>query len=214
MKKKQHAQQTPAADVKDAGRRTIYQRLHLLSLSKGICIALALVLASVPVGNARELNRKLDQARRVWEGTEIDGKAIPADQQLPVSQIIEGRAAAAANLLTVMKRYPDAAVIEREALDRARIAMKNAGDPKSTAQANAALQTCVTEAMAALPAQASVSSEDYELLRQVAASFNEQANRLAIRIRDYDRQMQKAIDTYDDLPSRGLFPRPELFGEL
>jgi len=211
MKKEQDSRKVPVTDVTNLGRRTIYQRLHLISLGKGICIALALVLLSVPLGNWRALQSKLDEARRVWDGLEVDGKKIPAAQQTPISQIIEGRAAAASNLLTIMKRYPGAAVAEREALERARNAMRGAGDPASAERANEALSACVSEGMDALFAQTNISDDDHAWLEQVAASFNEQGRKLFIRARDYNRQMQKAIDAYDEMPASALFARPALF---
>ncbi len=212
MKKLQTVQTASPADAKEGARRTLYQRLHLVSLAKGLAIGLVFVLVSIPMGNWRELDRKVGEAQRVWQGLEVDGKKIPGDQQLPIGDIVEGRAAAAANLLAIMSRYQDVAKTERAALEKARNTMHNAGTPKEIAEANAALQIAISDAVNAVHSH--LNTEDKELLQTVTASFNEHGRKLAIRARDYDRQMQKAIDTYNDLPTRALFSKPELFSEL
>jgi len=214
MKNKQSARQSPGTDSKNTDRKTLYQRLHLISFGKGLLIALILIALSVPVGNWQALNVKLDAAQRVWDGLEVDSKPIPADQQHPIAELIRERAAAASNLITLMQHYPDVAVEERRALERARDAMQAASDPASTARADHALFVSFQEAMDVLVSEASLTTEHFELLDAVRVAFNEQGRRLTIRARDFDRQMQKAIDTYDDLPTRQLFARPELYENI
>jgi len=214
MKNKQGARQSPGAQSKHTDRKTLYQRLHLIPFGKGLLIALILIALSVPVGNRQALNAKLDAAQRVWEGLEVDSKRIPADQQLPIARLIRERADAATNLITLMRHYPDVAVEERQALERARDAMLAAGGPASTARADHALFARFQEAMDALISQTTITAEHYELLNEVRVAFNEKGRMLTIRARDFDRQMQKAIDAYNDLPTRGLFARPELYENI
>jgi len=199
-----------------SGRRTLYQRLHMIPFGKGLLIGLLLVALSVPVGNWQALNSRLAAAQRVWDGLEIDNNRIPEDRQVPVAQLIKGCADAASNLITLMSFYPDAAVQEREALERARDAMRAASGPASTAQADHNLFVCFEAAMNALQEQTGINSESerLELLSEVVASFNAHRRQLAIRSRDYDRQMQRALDTYNELPTRQLFARPELYDDI
>jgi len=206
-----NSRQLPTTDVKDIGKRTLYKRLHLLSLGKGLCIAMILIVISVPLGNRQALNAKLEAARRVWDGIEVDGKTIPVDQRLYIGPLTKDFAATATNLITIMMRYADAATEERAALERARDAMRNANNPESVARAEASLFISFRNAMHALFEQTKVSDEDRILVDEVRISFNDQRHKLAIRARDYDRQMQKAIDTYNQLPTRALFSKPELF---
>jgi len=212
MKEKQQV----GVDTQKTGRRTLYQRLHMISFGKGLLVALLLIALSVPVGNGQALGSKLTAARRVWDGLEVDNKPIPEDRQIPVAQLHKGCADAASNLLTVMSHYPQAAAPEREALERARDAMRAATGPASTAKADHNLFICFQDAMDALQSQTQINneSERLELLNEVVVSFNAHRRQLAIRSRDYDRQMQKALDTYNELPTRRLFARPELYEEI
>ena len=214
MKEKRDVRQGAGDDSKNTGRRTFYQRLHMISFGKGLLIALLLIALSVPVGNGQALGGKLSAAQRVWDGLEVDNKPIPQERQVPVAQLQKGCADAASNLITLMKSYPDAAAQEREALERARDAMRAATGPASTAKADHNLFICFQEAMDALFDQVSITGEPLDLLNEVVVSFNAQRRQLAIRTRDYDRQMQKALDTYNELPTRRLFPRPELYEEI
>ena len=202
------------SDNKDLDRKTLYQRLHLVSFGKGLLIALVLIALSLPVGNWQALNAKLEAAQRTWEGLEVDNKPIPADQQVLISRLIKERADAATNLLTLMNNYPNVGVEQRQALERARDAMRAASDPASTARADHDLFASFQEAMDALISQTTITPEHYELLDAARVAFNEQGRKLTIRARDFDRQMQKAIDTYNDLPTRRLFARPELYESI
>ncbi|MCL2810644.1 MAG: hypothetical protein FWD25_01995 [Clostridia bacterium] len=201
---------------KKSGRRTLYQRLHMIPFGKGLLIGLLLVVLSVPVGNWQALNSRLAAAQRVWDGLEVDNKRIPQDRQVPIAQLIKGCADAASNLITLMNHYPSVAIQEREALERARDAMRTASGPVSTAQADHDLFVSFEAAMGALQDQTGIAdeSERFELLGEVVASFNTQRRQLVIRTRDYDRQMQRALDTYNELPTRQLFPRPELYDDI
>ena len=214
MKDTRNARQSPGADGKDTGRHKLYQRLHLVSFGKGLVIALLLVVLSVPVGNWRALNIKLAAAQRVWDGLEVDSKKIAVDRQVPITQLLKDRGDAATNLITLMKNYPDVAVEERRALERARDAMRAAGDPASTAKADNNLFICFQDAMDALLFQTTITDEHFELLDEVRVAFNEHGRKLTIRARDYDRQMKKAIDTYNELPTRSLFAEPELYNDI
>jgi len=219
MKEKRDARQLPGDDVKgdikndikDTEKPTLYKRLHLLSFSKGLLIALVLIAISVPIGNRKALTSRLEAAQRVWHGLEVDSKPIPENQRVSIEQLLKSCADAAANLITLMKNYPDAAVAERTALERARDAMRAAGNPASAVRADYDLFVCFQNAMDALLDQAHITGEEFELLDGVVASFNAGRRQLALRARDYDRQQQKAIDTYNELPARALFAKPELY---
>lgn len=201
----------PGNDVQESERKTLYQRLHLVSFHKGLLIGLVLMAVSIPIGNHKALDGRLAASRRVWEGLEVDSKKIPASQQVSIEQLLKACADPAANLVTLMKNYPNAATTERTALERARDAMRAATDPDSTVRADHNLFVCFQNALNALQDQADLTAEQNELLDGVVASFNAGRRQLALRSLDYDRQQQKAIDTYNELPARALFAKPELY---
>ena len=202
------------AEEQPTDRRTLYQSLHLMPAWMGMLMGLLLLLISIPAGNWQALDRQVSAARRVWDGLTIDGSKVPKEEQLSMEDILAGRVADAANLLTVMRRYPNAAGEERATLEAARNGMRSAGEPGQIGAANVTLQEAMKAAVAALYDQANLTGEDDQLVRQVVDDFNDHGRKLRVRVRDYDRVMQKALDAYDTLPTRALFPKPELFGEL
>jgi hypothetical protein len=212
----QRTSKTPeqGAEEQLVKRRTLYQSLHLMPAWLGMLLGLLLVLASVPAGNWKALNRQISATQRVWAGLAIDGTPVPKNEQLSMEAILAGRVADAANLLTVMRRYPDTAAGERAELETARSGMRSAGEPGRIRAANAALQEAMNSAVKALYEQVRLTEEDDLLVRQVVDDFNDHGRKLRVRVRDYDHVMQKALDTYNELPSRARFPTPEFFGEL
>jgi len=166
------------------------------------------------LGQIRMFNIAQSAARRVWEGLEIEGRSVPTDQQISIEKLLKGCTDPAGNLVALMKMYPDAAKAERAALERARDAMRAAGDPESTAQADHDLFVCFRNAMDAWIGQAEVAGEHLELLDEVVMSFNAARRQLALRARDYDRQLQKAIDLYDLLPYQTKIPKPALYQDI
>lgn len=213
MAKRSVAQETHyAKDGKETGgRRTLYQSLHLIPLGKGILLGLLLVIISLPVGNAKQLYGQMREAQLVWDGVHVDGAKVPEAEQLSTEKILAERAGAAANLLVIMERYPQSAVSERNALEKAKAALQRAVTPTEARLANDALQQAMSGAIDALYAQARVTEEDKKLVLSAVGTFNDHGRKLGVRVRDYDRAMQKALDTYNDIPTRALFAKPELY---
>ncbi len=194
-----------------SGRRTLYQSLHLISLSKGILLGLILVVLSVPVGNAKEFQGQMREAQLVWEGVHIDGKKVPEADRLSTEEILSGQTGAAANMLVIMDRYPRSATNERIALEKARGVLKQARTPEEARQANDVLQKAMSAAIDALYKQTEVTDEDKKLVVTAVRTFNDYVSKLRVRVRDYDRALQKALDIYNDIPTRALFAKPEVY---
>ena len=198
-----------------ATRRTLYQRLHLISFRTGLIIGLVLACVALPVGNQRALERQMRAARQVWEGVVFEGYTVPADQRKSIPDVLRARAAEAANLVAVMRRYPDAAKPEREALVQARESMPRAGGSVTAyARVDAVLQACMTEAVDALYAQTKLTAEDAQLVLRVTRAFNDHAGKLGRMARDYNLAAERALDTYYDLPTRIFLEKPVLFDSL
>lgn len=204
MKNQEKVLEAVAPECK-GGRRTLYQRLHLISLRGGVILALCMVLASVPLGNWRVLSQKVGAAERVWNGQR------PGD--LSMAEVMTGRVADAANLLTIMKKFPDAMQAERNALESASQKMREAQSMSQIAQATTTLEQGIQKGALALYEQPEITQEQKRLVQQVTDSSNNHTMQQVILKRDYNRVMQEALDTYNELPARMLLTKPELFGE-
>jgi hypothetical protein len=109
-----------------------------------------------------------------------------------------------------MSRYPNVAASEREALKDACAAARRAVTPAEINAGDKALFDRVSAAINALGDQSPINSEDKASIQRALDIFNDSSTALKVRVRDYNRQMLKALDTYNGLPTRALFPRPEL----
>ncbi len=193
----------PVTGPEHGGRRTLYQRMHLIPQRVGILIAIALIVISIPVGNARELNKKMAAAQRVW-----DGKATG----LAMSQIVEGRVADAANLLTIMKRYPKTATPQRDALEAASQQLQKAHGVSATARASQELEAALLDASdALLQEQSALRQEDQQLVKQVVDSASDHRAKQVVLARDYNREAENALKAYESMPARLFLSKPELF---
>lgn len=178
-------------------RRTLYQRLHLISFQKGLVIGILLLLLSIPVGNGRELIAKTSAAEAQWQMTEF----------------IDGRVTAAGNLATIAGRYPAAGEDVLQELREAQAQMKRVrtGGVVAVSSADRRLQAAMEAEIDALQKTGELTAEDKRLITAVADTFDDNGDKMRRQAREYDRLIQLALSTYEQLPTRFLFPKPQVY---
>ncbi|MDR3052025.1 MAG: hypothetical protein LBU67_09950 [Oscillospiraceae bacterium] len=175
-------------------RRTLYQRLHLMPLSVGLLLGLVMAVASVPVGNGQELSRMVNKAMAFWQA----------------DAYVEGLTAQAANLIKIADRYPQADPKARQALAAAQVNERLAQGVADVQKAERELLAAMQKELAVLMASG-VSPEDEHNIQIIATTFNDYRAKLHAMARDYNRVALLAVDAYDTMPFRWLFPRPALY---
>lgn len=192
MLKKEQALPTEAGQ-----RRTLYQKLHLISFQKGLIIGVLLLALSIPVGNGRELVAKTSAAQAQWQVTEF----------------IDGRVTAAGNLSTIAGRYPAAGEEALHELREAQAQLKRVrtGGVVAVSSADRRLQAAMDAEIAALQKTGELTAEDKRLITGVADTFDDHGEKMRRQAREYDRLIQLALDTYEKLPTRFLFPKPQVY---
>ncbi len=191
----QNTTQSPEAQQ----RRTLYQRLHLLSLPVGILLGILLFLISIPIGNGRELFSLTSAAQKQWK----------------VQPFIDGRVAQVENLVTVAERYTGIDASMMQELREAQAQMKHARNSGVVvvSAADRRLQAAFTSMIGALEQGGQLTREDKQLIVGIIDAYNEQGTKLGLQAREYNRLAQLAINLYEKLPTRWLFPKPAIYIE-
>ncbi len=192
-------QQNKTQSTEPHGRRTFYQRLHLMSLPVGILLGALLFLVSIPIGNGRELFSLTQAAQKQWK----------------VQPFIDGRVAQVENLITIAERYPGVDASLMQELKEAQAQMKHAksGGVVPVSAADRRLQAAFTSMIGALHQSEQLTQEDKKLIVGVIDAYNEQGTKLGLQAREYNRLAQLAIDLYEKLPTRWLFQKPAIYIE-
>ena len=166
------------------------ERLHRLPVAAGAAIMALLLALSLFVGNFRALQNATPKA---------------FIRQGDVQSIVEDRADAAQNVLTVARRAglsADAVALVQQALGD----LEQAKTARDISRADQALTAAVSELTTA-----SLGGEDARSMQRAADTFAEQGSFLRQEARAYNEKAKKAERLYERLPTRALLPAPDMY---
>ena len=166
------------------------ERLHRLPVAAGAAIMALLLVLSLFVGNFRALQNATPKAF-IRRGD--------------VQSIVEDRADAAQNVLTVARRAglsADAIALVQQALGD----LEQAKTARDISRADQALTAAVSELTTA-----SLGGEDARSMQRAADTFAEQGSFLRQEARAYNEKAKKAERLYERLPTRALLPAPDMY---
>ena len=181
--------------VQQKQRRTLYQRMHIIPKKVGLIVCVALMVISIPLGNYRELSKHV----------------VKATATLQVEGLLVRRAQQATNMLSVANRYPALGEEERIALRAAQASILRARSAHDQAESDHALTFAMGAMVEALYSDPGVTEADRRSILAAADFFNQNGTEMKIQVREYNRLIAQAIETYDMLPTKFLFQRPVLF---
>ena len=166
------------------------ERLHRLPVAAGAAIMALLLVLSLFVGNFRALQNATPKA---------------FIRQGDVQSIVEDRADAAQNVLTVARRAglsEEAMALVQQALGD----LEQAKTARDISRADQALTAAVSELTTA-----SLGGEDARSMQRTADTFAEQGSFLRQEARAYNEKAKKAERLYERLPTRALLPAPDMY---
>ena len=166
------------------------ERLHRLPVAAGAAIMALLLVLSLFVGNFRALQNATPKA---------------FIRQGDVQSIVEDRADAAQNVLTVARRAglsEEAMALVQQALGD----LEQAKTARDISRADQALTAAVSELTTA-----SLGGEDARSMQRAADTFAEQGSFLRQEARAYNEKAKKAERLYERLPTRALLPAPDMY---
>ena len=176
--------------VEPEKKLTPRERLHRLPVAAGAAIMALLLVLSLFVGNFRALQNATPKA---------------FIRQGDVQSIVEDRADAAQNVLTVARRAglsADAVALVQQALGD----LEQAKTARDISRADQALTAAVSELTTA-----SLGGEDARSMQRAADTFAEQGSFLRQEARAYNEKAKKAERLYERLPTRALLPAPDMY---
>ena len=176
--------------VEPEKKLTPRERLHRLPVAAGAAIMALLLVLSLFVGNFRALQNATPKAFL---------------RQGDVQSIVEDRADAAQNVLTVARRAglsADAIALVQQALGD----LEQAKTARDISRADQALTAAVSELTTA-----SLGGEDARSMQRAADTFAEQGSFLRQEARAYNEKAKKAERLYERLPTRALLPAPDMY---
>ena len=176
--------------VEPEKKLTPRERLHRLPVAAGAAIMALLLALSLFVGNFRALQNATPKA---------------FIRQGDVQSIVEDRADAAQNVLTVARRAglsADAVALVQQALGD----LEQAKTARDISRADQALTAAVSELTTA-----SLGGEDARSMQRAADTFAEQGSFLRQEARAYNEKAKKAERLYERLPTRALLPAPDMY---
>lgn len=176
--------------VEPEKKLTPRERLHRLPVAAGAAIMALLLVLSLFVGNFRALQNATPKA---------------FIRQGDVQSIVEDRADAAQNVLTVARRAglsADAIALVQQALGD----FEQAKTARDISRADQALTAAVSELTTA-----SLGGEDARSMQRAADTFAEQGSFLRQEARAYNEKAKKAERLYESLPTRALLPAPDMY---
>lgn len=166
------------------------ERLHRLPVAAGAAVMAALLVLSLFVGNFRALQNATPKAFL---------------RQGDVQSIVEDRADAAQNVLTVARRAglsEDAIALVQQALGD----FEQAKTARDISRADQVLTAAVSELTTT-----SLGGEDARSMQRAADTFAEQGSFLRQEARAYNEKAKKAERLYEGLPTRVLLPAPDVY---
>ncbi len=177
---------TGAANSSQQPKKTVSRKV-------GIVIMAVMLVLSLFIGNFRALQ-----------------KATPTAflRQGDVKSIVEDRANAATNAMTVAKRS-SADTLYINAVESANKAFSSAKTARELSRANQELTAAVSEAVA--EAQKTLSADDQKMLTRAMDTFTEQGSFLRQEAREYNSRAEKAVKLYESLPTRFLLSEPDYY---
>ena len=176
--------------VEPEKKLTPRERLHRLPVAAGAAIMALLLVLSLFVGNLRALQNATPKAFL---------------RQGDVQSIVEDRADAAQNVLTVARRAglsEEAIALVQQALGD----LEQAKTARDISRADQALTAAVSELTTA-----SLGGEDARSMQRAADTFAEQGSFLRQEARAYNEKAKKAERLYERLPTRALLPAPDMY---
>ena len=176
--------------VEPEKKLTPRERLHRLPVAAGAAIMALLLVLSLFVGNFRALQNATPKA---------------FIRQGDVQSIVEDRADAAQNVLTVARRAglsEEAIALVQQALGD----LEQAKTARDISRADQALTAAVSELTTA-----SLGGEDARSMQRAADTFAEQGSFLRQEARAYNEKAKKAERLYERLPTRALLPAPDMY---
>ena len=176
--------------VEPEKKLTPRERLHRLPVAAGAAIMALLLALSLFVGNFRALQNATPKA---------------FIRQGDVQSIVEDRADAAQNVLTVARRAglsEEAIALVQQALGD----LEQAKTARDISRADQALTAAVSELTTA-----SLGGEDARSMQRAADTFAEQGSFLRQEARAYNEKAKKAERLYERLPTRALLPAPDMY---
>ena len=176
--------------VEPEKKLTPRERLHRLPVAAGAAIMALLLVLSLFVGNFRALQNATPKAFL---------------RQGDVQSIVEDRADAAQNVLTVARRAglsEEAIALVQQALGD----LEQAKTARDISRADQALTAAVSELTTA-----SLGGEDARSMQRAADTFAEQGSFLRQEARAYNEKAKKAERLYERLPTRALLPAPDMY---
>ena len=189
------AQKAPEnkTNVYAARRQTqtgLKEKLHRLPLAAGAALMCLMLALALPAGNFRALQ-----------------KAAPGPflRQGDVVSIVEDRAAAARNVLTVARRT-GLAEEDAAAVEAAVALMEKAKTAREISRADQQLEAAVSRLTAA-----ELSGEEARNMLRAADDFAEQGSFLRQEARAFNKKALKAEALYEKLPTRALFAQPDIY---
>lgn len=166
------------------------EKLHRLPPAAGAALMCLLLALALPVGNFRALQRATPG---------------PFMRQGDVGSIVEDRAAAAKNVLTVARRTG----LDEEdvkAVEMALALMQEAGTAREISRADQQLEAAVSRLTTA-----ALSGEEARNMLRAADDFAEQGSFLRQEARAFNKKALKAETLYEKLPLRALFGQPDVY---
>lgn len=170
----------------------LYRKLHEMPQLLGILLMVVILVAALYVGNWRTLNNLVTDA----------------DKTLDLSELVDERAAAASNLLTIAARYPGVSESSVDALTQSRQKLLDAEGAYEISKADMSVQ----DGMLVLEnqiKQQSPSDEDVTMMQRAMDSFYGIGNRMRQEARDYNRLIQHAQEVRLQMPFGALLPEPQ-----
>ena len=188
--KKQAQNNRTPGQARGPQKQDFRSRLHRLPQATGIAIMVLMLAVSLFVGNFRALQGATPKA---------------FIRQGDVQSILEDRADAAQNVLTVAQRAglsDEAIALVQQALGD----FESARSARDISRADQALTVAVSELTTA-----ALSGEEARSMQHAADGFAEQGSFLRQEARAYNEQAVKAERLYERLPTRALLPAPDLY---
>lgn len=181
-----------AAGTKQKKKGSLYRKLHEMPQIAGIILMVVILVASVYIGNWRTLHNLVRDA----------------DATFDISELVEERAATAANLLSVASRYDGVSETSVSALTQSRQKLLDANGAYNISRADMSVQDGMLVLENEIKKQ-SLSGEDAEMVQRVMDTFYGVGSAMRQEARDYNRMIQHAQEVQETLPFGKLLPQPK-----
>lgn len=185
----------PMDAVQNTGKKPkggIYRKLHEMPQVLGIVLMVVILVAALYVGNWRTLENLVSDA----------------DKTLELSELVEERAAAVSNLLSIASRYPGVSESSVDALTQSRQKLLDAEGAYDISKADMSVQDGMLVLQNEIKKQ-SPSDEDATMVQRAMDTFYGVGNRMRQEARNYNRLIEHAQQVQSQLPFGMLLPEPQ-----